>query len=117
MPPPPNSVPNLNQRKRPKLNVYTPPNPSAPGPSVHKTYSFVSRSVGYQACSSRILSSEHCPPPPHSPEHEPLEHEPLAQRETLYEAGTTTDNFDPMDDVQVNKSSRKCTAGVSFLHH
>jgi hypothetical protein len=45
---------NLNRHKRVKLNVYTPPNPGAP--SVHASYTFVSRSQGFDARSSHILA-------------------------------------------------------------
>lgn len=48
------SLKNFNRRKRVKLNLYTPPNPDAP--SVHTAYSFVSRSQGFTARSSPILS-------------------------------------------------------------
>ncbi|KAJ8584343.1 hypothetical protein M405DRAFT_866304 [Rhizopogon salebrosus TDB-379] len=50
------SLRKANHRKRAKLNVYTPPNPDAP--SVHKTYTFVSRSQGFDARSSQVISSQ-----------------------------------------------------------
>jgi hypothetical protein len=108
---------NPRVKKRPKLNVYTAPDPSAP--TIHKTYSFVSRSEGYQARSSRIVSAEH------SSSSHPLE--PEFQPEISYnEAGTTADNdvgdvcanAELGEEVEANnRSIRKHTAGVSLPLH
>lgn len=53
----PSQFKNLNQHsKRAKLNVYTPPNPDTP--SIHASYTFVSRSQGFDARSSHILGTQ-----------------------------------------------------------
>lgn len=109
---------NPRYRKRPRLNVYTPLNPSAP--SIHKTYSFISRSEGYQAHSSRIASSEY------SFSSDPLGPELESQSEMSYEAGTISNDdvvgndydTDLGEEVEANnRSVRKRTAGVSLIPH
>lgn len=51
------SFKHINRRKRVKLNVFTPLNSGSDSPSVHQTYTFVSRSKGFQTRSSHVISS------------------------------------------------------------
>jgi len=107
-------------RKRPRLNVYTPLNPSLSAPSTHKTYSFVSRSEGYQARSSRIISSEYLF------SFYPLKPELESQPGMSYGVGTMANDdvvgndydTDLGEEVEANdRSIRKRTAGVSLPPH
>lgn len=102
---------NVKRRKRAKpLNVYTLPNPDAP--SIHQTYTFISRSQGFQAHSSRVTSSQ---TEPHA--------ETEASATTIDEAFDEQIDYDicnvhDTEHMEVNsRTKRKRTAGVGlFLH-
>lgn len=95
-------------RKRVKLNVYIPPNPDAP--SLHPSYTFISRTQGLTARSAQILSSQ------------PLSEQQI-DVDTRVEEGPALDYGDYSLEVQdtdfeaeaeaANVSKRNRTAGVS----
>jgi hypothetical protein len=99
------SLKNLNQRKRVKLNLYLPPNPDAP--SVHTTNSFISRSQGFTAQSSPILSLQSS-----SEQSVSVRVEEDATLDCDYSLEGQEPDFE-IEAEAANSNRRKCTTGVS----
>jgi hypothetical protein len=103
------SFKNPNRRKRPKLNVYTPPNPDAP--SVHASYTFVSRNQGFDVRRSHILGSSQ--PAQQVDTHDAsMEEAPLNYNFDCYSEPLEGQELVDVE-VEADNNKRKRTASVS----
>jgi hypothetical protein len=97
-------------RKRVKLNIFRPTNPNAP--SVHASYTFVSRSQGLTARSSQILSSQ-----PSESSEQQVDSGRVEEEQTLEYGDYSSEVQEPDFEVEAetaNMNKRNRTAGVSI---